>query len=135
MCNCNKPSFSLTELVSLKLRHFSLALDRKISYSSARKHTHKLNCCDKNNSCFLVNMIHLDTVWVYSCRYWLPDICYIDQQLKGHQIEQLRGAIPMVTWGYVELVADGEAPDLSTDAGRDALPPEFTHTPGVTPAS
>lgn len=41
----------------------------------------------------------------------------------------------MVTWGYVELVADGEAPDLSTDAGWDALPPEFTHTPSVTPAS
>ncbi len=34
VCRTNRPSFSLTELVSLKLLHFSLALDRKISYSS-----------------------------------------------------------------------------------------------------
>lgn len=40
----------------------------------------------------------------------------------------------MVTWGDVQLVANGEAPDFATDTGGKTLPPEFTYPPSVPPA-
>jgi hypothetical protein len=40
---------------------------------------------------------------------------------------------PLHTWGDVELVAYGQAPDLSSDVGGQALPPELSHPPSVTP--
>lgn len=38
------------------------------------------------------------------------------------------------TWRDVELVADGEAPHSSSDAGRKSLPPEVPHPPRSLPA-
>lgn len=46
----------------------------------------------------------------------------------------MSAAVAIVTWGDVELIPDGEAPDIPADARRDALPPEVTYTPGVTPS-
>lgn len=44
-------------------------------------------------------------------------------------------AVSIFTWGDVKLIPDGEAPDFPTHTRRDALPPEVTYTPRVTPSS
>ena len=37
------------------------------------------------------------------------------------------------TWGDVEVVPDGQAPDSSSDTGRKAVPPQLPHTPRALP--